>query len=312
MNRSCNRAFTLVELLVVIAIIGLLIALLLPAVQAARESARKSSCQNNLHQLGVAYHNLRAAFPRKKRPLTVPAWINQFLTYAENSSPIYLCPSDIDPSAGGITSVTLTVNPNDPKHRDHHDIPFDPGHSHCRESQYVMNKYGAQAGPGSYGLEFEDILVNGDWDFNDLRVLVEPLGTRKCRCTAVERNAGYTFALRGGDGKYIHNPFHPRKSEIVDCFESSYGMNSVADDYMPGLGDGMKVLCVEYESTIANVAGPDARDFWDRMVAPRHFNTLNVLFEDGHVDTRVPDDIDPRIPAIHDELWWPTNKAGEF
>lgn len=57
-----RRGFTLIELLVVIAIIAILIALLLPAVQQAREAARRTQCKDNLHNIGIAFHNYHEIF----------------------------------------------------------------------------------------------------------------------------------------------------------------------------------------------------------------------------------------------------------
>ncbi|MDR0611722.1 MAG: DUF1559 domain-containing protein [Planctomycetaceae bacterium] len=83
-----NKAFTLVELLVVIAIIGLLIGLLLPAVQAARETARRMHCSNNMRQLGIGVHNYHDVYQAMPAGFTRQGflWSGAILPYIEQQS----------------------------------------------------------------------------------------------------------------------------------------------------------------------------------------------------------------------------------
>lgn len=53
-KRSCSKAFTLIEVLVVVAIIALLVAILLPSLSRAREMAKSTQCLSQLKEFGLA------------------------------------------------------------------------------------------------------------------------------------------------------------------------------------------------------------------------------------------------------------------
>lgn len=291
MIENARRGFTLVELLVVIAIIGMLVALTLPAIQASRQSAHRAHCISNLHNLGLAYLNRAGQRVNGAVIKSAPGWTVDLKPFSENQEEIFLCPLDPDPAVSGAADLVFYI-PDEG-----YGVPFDPSGPRCRYSSWVALHYPI---PESYGLEFEDLT---DWDFNDLRVLIEPLEDDKIRVKAVSKSSAYRHDLHDSNGNVLVTDFSPFKEVVLSHGRSSFGINGLVGKF--SAHDGQKVLLVEYERTVANVVGPDATDAWQLLVAPRHEGTLNVLFCDGRVETVLPTKVDPRVTSIHDALWRP-------
>jgi prepilin-type N-terminal cleavage/methylation domain-containing protein len=116
---SCEKGFTLVELLVVIGIIGILAMMLLPQFSGMRDRARIASCQSNLKNLGTQVESFYADFERYPN---ATEWGNDFATLG-----IAKCPHDTskyiyvpggyfsDASLAGKKIFALATDLTDPK-----------------------------------------------------------------------------------------------------------------------------------------------------------------------------------------------------
>lgn len=292
----------------VITIIGILIALLLPAVQASREAGRRLRCANNMYQFGVAFANRNS---KKTTPFPASGWNTELGPFLEQQAYTYLCPDeteelkDAEPTSFG--AIDLTRYPGGTIH-----IDCKPG-PHCR----VEN---GEFGSAKFDLRFE-FHDTGDWDDSVLGFEQVGSGAMKVTCVANDRGPNPTPQAQA-QGSFGTVFFSPSGAQVLKVDQGQmpgasgeYPLNSGRAHYgMNGrvhrlIRDSRRVLMVEYHKLVADVVGLDARDIWFEQVAPRHTGTLNVLYVDGHVESKTPMEINPELPAIQKELWQPTLDA---
>lgn len=298
MTHTRRAAFTLIELLTVMAIIALLVAMLIPAAQAVRESARRAECANNLMNIGMAYTNCKMT---NRKFQGVDGWAAELLPFCSKTEKVFICPNDPDPAVSmWVPPAYLHVRQMTyPEYNNTHDIPLSGNGPRCRYSFNIP----PSPIPGAYALEVEDLT---DWDWNDMRMLLEPQPNGDVKLTCVQKNAGFTYDLLDWNRQVRVTDWAPPKFTIfpAEMSRASYGINSHATYLQPGT-DSTKVLALEYEKIVADVVGPNAQDFFPRWVAPRHRGVLNVLYSDGRVERALPDDVDPRTPRIQTQSWRP-------
>jgi prepilin-type N-terminal cleavage/methylation domain-containing protein len=103
-NTMRNRAFTLVEIMIVVLIIGILMAIAVPNFVKARESSRKNTCIANLKQIDSAKEQY--AMDNKLASGAATAFTN--LVGATS----YMKAQPVCPSSGTYTTGVVGTNPS--------------------------------------------------------------------------------------------------------------------------------------------------------------------------------------------------------
>lgn len=131
-----NKAFTLVELLVVISVIGILASLLLPSLSAVQEKAKQIKCKSNLSQFGKTLQIYLQDFGRDRGypDTNGVGYICRVYQYNMlQDMELYICPSssDEDPTKEWLRGLT----------DEYHDDPTNPGCSYAGRRNKVQKRY---------------------------------------------------------------------------------------------------------------------------------------------------------------------------
>ena len=263
---QAKKAFTLIELLVVIAIIAILAAILFPVFARARENARRSSCMSNLKQIGLGTLQYTQDYDEKLYP------------HRFNGTPNPLMSVNGGPAATGITgdatgkifwvsllqpyvkSYQLFVCPSNPGGW------VGGGPDNCTAAGCNGQGYGGQ---NSYG--HNDLLAPAD-GFNGG---AGPLPISLAQIPSTSQTVAVTDATYYG--------VLPRLDSATPVVVS--GAGSTTTDYANANGGQYKSYWGNIGNNVWSYSQPVGGVLKENEVngSPRHLNTINTLYVDGHV-----------------------------
>lgn len=326
-------AFTLIELLVVITVLMIIVGLLLPAISAAIAKARQVRSSANLTVLYTAYMSRRKDWAIIPRLTQTPAtgWAGLLLPYLNYDKKVFLAPGDDDPHYAGVDGV---VNVN--KRQAHGGklpsafAPMAPGfyitHFQSHETpdelkdengiRYVCVVYYSSGHPDT-DTEFTLKMGHISDGYREHTITINTeLETLSIQHSGYDEMKPF-WILDGKvdqlllplyatvDGTLVdnNNTTHDWSDYMVS--RCSYGMSDIYGTDDRDIPMGEAVLLMEYRRMTIEAGGTNDVAWGPDDVYTGYRGRSSVLFSDGSVKVKKPEEIDPNDDAKWNLYWNP-------
>ena len=258
-NHGCRRGFTLIELLVVIAIIALLVSLLMPSLKQAKDLAKAALCKAHLRLVGVA--------------------IPQYLSEYDDVLPRY---------NDGIERRDFARNGIDESEFDNPDPPL------RRVLRYALIT--------TWQTAFIDPVCNGDGYYAPYLTNSESGKVNLLGCPSVPDRIEQAYYTRGGIPRLVWiergKTFcinYSQATLILRDEDNQWRSYPLPISRVPRPAELVYMAESVGRAAHFNLWYEDQWEDWEADIpAERHFGEFNMVFVDGHADTR------PRIGTYPD------------